>query len=82
MRPVSFTSRSRRIEKSSCAKFLAIITISHPRFANAEVSPLSIFIGILLVTDWLYAIVDAPFVAAKTPANDVGPTVDKTGWEV
>ena len=64
-------------------KFAAMLALSHGRAANAPVSELSVFMGVLLVAVWLYAIVDAPFTASRTPkSEDTGPVIDKTGWEV
>ena len=78
------------------SKVTSLVTISAPtishghgtissRVSQYSAHPLSVFsilIGILLVGVWLYAIVDAIFMAAKTPKNELGPAIDKTGWEV
>jgi hypothetical protein len=63
-------------------KFAAIVAMSHQRAANVDVSPSSVFVGVLLVGVTLYSIVDAPFMASRTPKNASGPAIDKTGWEV
>ena len=44
---------------------------------------IDVFMGVLLLGVWLYAIVDAPFTASRTPKSaGGGPVIDKTGWEV
>ena len=65
-------------------KFAAILALSKSHAANASVSALSVIAGVLMVAVWLYAIVDAPFMAAKRPASDGSgrPFIDKSGWEV
>ena len=67
-------------------KIAAIFALSAGKYANQPVSALAIFAGLVLVAVWLYSIVDAPFMAAKTANTDSAeggkPVVDKTGWEV
>ena len=66
-------------------KIAAIFALSSGKYANQPVSNLAIFAGIVLAAVWLYAIVDAPFSAAKTAKTNTGdnrPPIDKTGWEV
>ena len=66
-------------------KMVGIMALSSAgKYVNKPFSPLGVFALIVLAGMWLYAIVDAPFMASKTSAMDEGgkPTVDKTGWEV
>ncbi len=66
-------------------KMVSILALSTGgKYVNKPFSPLGVFALIVLTGVWLYAIVDAPFMASKTSAMDEGgkPVVDKTGWEV
>ena len=62
-------------------KLVGLIALNS-RTANIEVSPLLVCVGIAYTAFFLYSLVDAPFMAAKTPKNATGPVIDKTGWEV